>query len=70
MLAALGNITLSRGERPYKSFSRELAPWVAFLWALGAIVASIIWHFPQYGLVGGAAWDLAQLVGADRKSVV
>jgi len=42
MLAALGNVTLSRGERPYKSFSRELAPWVAFLWALGAIVASAI----------------------------
>jgi len=68
MLAALGNITLSRGERPYKSFSRELAPWVAFLWALGAIVASIIWHFPQYGLVGGAAWDLAQLVGAEPEA--
>ncbi len=68
MLAALGNVTLSRGERPYKSFSRELAPWVAFLWALGAIVASVIWHFPQYGLVGGAAWDLAQLVGAEPEA--
>ncbi len=68
MLVALGNVTLSKGERPYRSFSRELAPWVAFLWALGAIVASVIWHFPQYGLVGGAAWDLAQLSGAGTES--
>jgi len=68
MMAALGNITLSTGERPYRSFSRELAPWLAFLWALGAIVASIIWHFPQYGLVGAAAWDLAQLAGVTTES--
>jgi len=68
MLAALGNVTLAKGERAYLSFSRELAPWVAFLWALGAIVASVIWHFPQYGLVGGAAWDLAQLAGAGNES--
>lgn len=68
MLAALGNVTLAKGERAYLSFSRELAPWVAFLWALGAIVASVIWHFPQYGLVGGAAWDLAQLAGAGHDS--
>lgn len=63
MLAALGNVTLTKGERPYRSFSRELAPWLAFLWALGSIVASIIWHFPQYGLVGAAAADLSQLAG-------
>jgi Mn2+/Fe2+ NRAMP family transporter len=69
MLAALGNVTLNRAERPYRSFSRELAPWVAFLWALGAIVASIIWHFPQYGLVGASAWDLAQLSGLPAESV-
>lgn len=68
MLGALGNVTLSRGERPYRSFSRELGAWVAFLWALGAIVASIIWHFPQYGLIGGAAWDLALLAGAGPES--
>ena len=63
MLAALGNVTLTKGERPYRSFSRELAPWIAFVWALGTIIASIIWHFPQYGLVGAAAWDLGQVAG-------
>jgi Mn2+/Fe2+ NRAMP family transporter len=61
MLGALGNVVLSTGERPYKSFSRELHVSIAFLWALGTVVASVIWHFPQYGLAGAACWDLADL---------
>lgn len=68
MMAALGNIVLTSGERPYAAFARELHPGVAFLWALGSIVASIIWHFPQYGLAGAAIWDLAQLAGAPPDS--
>jgi len=63
MMAAVGNVVMSTGERPYRSFSRELHPSVAFLWALGTIVASVIWHFPQYGLVGASAWDLATMAG-------
>jgi Mn2+/Fe2+ NRAMP family transporter len=68
MMAALGNVVLTTGERPYRSFARELHPAVAFLWALGSIVASVIWHFPQYGLVGAALWDLATLAGAPEES--
>lgn len=63
MLAALGNVVLTTGERPYASFARELNPAIAFLWALGTIVASVIWHFPQYGLAGAAVWDLAEIAG-------
>jgi Mn2+/Fe2+ NRAMP family transporter len=63
MLAALGNIVLSTGERPYKSFGRESSKILVFLWALGTIMASIIWHFPQYGLAAGAARDLASMAG-------
>ena len=69
MLAALGNIVLSTGERPYAAFARELHPAIAFLWALASVVASVIWHFPQYGLAGAAIWDLAQLAGAPADSV-
>jgi manganese transport protein len=68
MMAALGNVVLTTGERPYRSFARELHPSVAFLWALGSIVASVIWHFPQYGLAGAALWDLATLAGAPEES--
>lgn len=63
MLAALGNVVLTTGERPYRAFGRELSALLAFLWALGTVVASVIWHFPQYGLAASAARDLADLFG-------
>ena len=58
MLAALGNIVLTTGERPYKAFMRELSIILVFLWAFGTIFASVIWHFPQYGLAAGATRNL------------
>ncbi len=63
MFMAIGNVVLTTGERPYKSIGRELHVTIAFLWALGTIVASVIWHFPQYGLAAGAARDLAEMAG-------
>ena len=61
MLAALANIVLSTGERPYKAFGREMGKGIVFLWALGTIMSSIIWHFPQYGLAAGAIRDLGRM---------
>jgi len=54
MFAALSNIVLTTKERPYKGFMRELSIVLVFLWALGTVMASVIWHFPQYGLAAGA----------------
>jgi manganese transport protein len=68
MMGALGNIVLTTGERAYPAFARELHPAIAFLWALATIVATIIWHFPQYGLAGAAVWDLALLAGVPEGS--
>ena len=68
MMGALGNVVLTTGERPYSSFAREIHGSVAFLWALGSIVASVVWHFPQYGLAGAAVWDLANLAGVSEDS--
>ncbi|NLY01975.1 MAG: divalent metal cation transporter [Rhodopirellula sp.] len=64
MLAALGNVVLTTGERPYRAFGREMSRAIVFLWALGTVVASVIWHFPQYGLAASSARDLAELLGA------
>lgn len=58
MLAALSNVVLTTQERPYKAFGRETSKILVFLWALGTIMASIIWHFPQYALCSGAIRDL------------
>lgn len=63
MLAALGNVVLTTGERPYRAVGRELSKILAFLWALGTITASVIWHFPQYGLAAAAARDLGNMAG-------
>ncbi len=63
MLAALGNVVLTKGERPYKAFGREIGMTLVFLWALGTIMSSIIWHFPQYGLAAGAIRDLGKMGG-------
>lgn len=61
MMAALGNITLTKGERAYEIVKREIHPSVAFLWALATVVATTVWHFGQYALLGGAAFDLANV---------
>lgn len=63
MLAALGNVVLTTGERPYRAFGREIHPFLPFLWAVATIASSVIWHFPQYGLAAGAARDLADMAG-------
>ncbi len=61
MMSALANITLTRGERAYLVVQRELHPSVAFLWALATVVSTVIWHFGQYALLGGAVKDLADV---------
>ncbi|MBR5243412.1 MAG: divalent metal cation transporter [Thermoguttaceae bacterium] len=63
MLGALSNVVLTRGERPYQSFGKQVWKPLVFLWAFGTVTASVIWHFPQYGLVAGAARDLAGSAG-------
>jgi manganese transport protein len=69
MLAALGNVVLTTGERPYKAFGRELSVTLAFLWALGTVVASVIWHFPQYTLAAGAIRDLVSTLSNAQMDV-
>ena len=58
MLGALSNVVLTRGERPYESFGKQVWKPLVFMWALGTVLASVIWHFPQYTLLAGAGRDL------------
>ncbi len=69
MMAALANIVLTTQERPYSGFAKHVGWPLVFLWALGAIVASIIWHFPQYTLAGGAMRDLVAFVSGAETEV-
>ena len=66
MLAALANVVLTTEERPFRGFGRQLGGigWILVsLWAIGTVMASVIWHFPQYGLAAGAVRDLADMAG-------
>ncbi|MFA0782566.1 Nramp family divalent metal transporter, partial [Fervidibacter sacchari] len=63
MLSALAKQTLTTLERPYEVFSRHLHPAMALFWGLGALIASIVWHFPQYALAASVLTDWGELVG-------
>ncbi|MDO4569365.1 MAG: divalent metal cation transporter [Planctomycetia bacterium] len=63
MMAALSNVVLTTQEKPYRSFAKYVGWPLVFLWALGTISASVIWHFPQYGLAAGSVRDLGAMVG-------
>ena len=66
MMAALSNITLTKGERGFVVVKRELHPSIAFFWALATVVSTVIWHFGQYALLGGAFWDMANVAGIEN----
>ncbi len=66
MLAALANITLTKGERAYGIVQRETHPSLAIAWAAATLIATVIWHFGQYALLGGAFWDLANVAGIEN----
>ncbi|MDR2171990.1 MAG: divalent metal cation transporter [Planctomycetaceae bacterium] len=72
MFAAVSNIVLSRkSERPYWGFMREMKSiwtplmFVVFLWAVGTVMSSVIWHFPQYALAAGAARSIVKQFSPD-----
>jgi len=66
MFVALSNIVLTVKDRPYWGFMGEMRKiWgplilLVFFWAVGTVMASVIWHFPQYGLAAGAVRSVVQ----------
>lgn len=58
MFAAISHQALSTGERPFEAMKRHVHPVVAWAWAISTILATLIWHFPQYALAGGMTEDM------------
>jgi Mn2+/Fe2+ NRAMP family transporter len=58
MLMALSYQTLSTGMRPLSAWKTYLSPTVAYLWVAGALISTMIWHFPQYALAAGMIEDM------------
>lgn len=62
MFAAMSHQTLSTGVRPFDAMKRYIHPIVAWSWAIGALLATMIWHLPQYALAAGMTEDMFKVV--------
>ena len=49
-LAAIGYVTLSTGERPFRAINRHINPALGWSWLVASMAANVIWVLPQYSL--------------------
>ena len=67
MLSAIAYVTLSTGEKPFRSINRHVSPVLGWSWAIATLLANMVWAMPQFGL-GSAALEqnlLPDLFGKD-----
>ncbi len=50
MLSAISYVTLSTGERPFRSINRHINPVLGWGWIIATILANMIWCMPQFSL--------------------
>lgn len=53
MLAALGYATLATNQRPFYAINEHINPVLGWGWALGSILACMVWVMPQFALANG-----------------
>lgn len=53
VLSAMSHQTLCSQMRPFDALRRYTHPSIAWAWAIASLVATVIWHFPQYSLAAG-----------------
>ena len=58
MFSAMSYQTLSTGMRPFHAMKHYIHPAVGWSWAIGALLATLIWHLPQYALAAGMTDDM------------
>ncbi len=58
MLMAASHQTLSTGVRPFEAMRRFIHPSLAWAWAIATLVATFVFHLPQYELAAGVAEDM------------
>ncbi len=54
MLSAIGYVTLSTGERPFKAIKEHVNPVLGWGWILATLMANCVWALPQFGLAFGS----------------
>lgn len=69
MLSALSHQTLSTKSRPFHAMKQFIHPGLAWAWAISSLLATVIWHFPQYALAAGMSDDILKaLTGLEIQS--
>ncbi|MGD2123531.1 MAG: divalent metal cation transporter [Gemmatimonadota bacterium] len=58
MLMAASHQTLSTGIRPFEAMRRFVHPGLAWAWVLATLVATFVFHLPQYALAAGVTEDM------------
>ncbi len=61
MFRAMSYQTLSTGMRPFYAMKRYIHPAMAWAWAIGALLATVVWHLPQYALAAGMTEDMIKV---------
>jgi len=50
MLSAIGYVTLSTGERPFRAINQHVTPVLGWAWLIATLMANMVWALPQYSL--------------------
>lgn len=58
VLSGAAYFALSSDKSPFCRFKTELNPALAYAWGIGSLLASIVWHLPQYGITYAAIREL------------
>lgn len=67
-LAVIARQTLHSNTPPYAVFWERLHPALAIAWAAAALIATVLWHIPQYGLVANGAIVIGEGLGVSLDS--
>ena len=65
MMMAIAHQTLSTGMRPFEAMRVHAGAFFAYGWAIGAMLASVIWHFSQYALASSLVQEISILGGSE-----
>jgi Mn2+/Fe2+ NRAMP family transporter len=76
MFAAISYQAVMTRTRPFEAMRQFIHPALAWSWAIGSLLATVIWHLPQYALAAGMIEDMLkavtgwQPIGATRTMVL
>lgn len=65
VMGVVSHQTLSTGQRMLPAMSTHAGKWLAFGFAIAAMLASIVWHFAQYNLAASVLVDATATVGLE-----